>query len=189
MAEARALGWVLRRLPGTHVVLEPRARRHKFGALNYGEVDSTWINAADGDPWDVFAPGLSCELRAPYRARVHRVLGHIRLRNGNHKIAVTLHRDDLPSGVRVDPRRGRAEIERYRCTYAARMNMDAQWVAHDDRRLGADAERRRTRGEKKSPRHADDPGRRGRATHGERHASKNGRAHVPHAGHPTPSQR
>jgi len=177
------LSWVVRHLPGTEIVLEPRAARYKFGALNYGEVAPSWINAADGDPWDVFAPGLSCVLPAPYRARVHRVLGHIHLDNGNHKIAVVLHRDDLPSDVHVDPARGRAEIERYRQTYASRMHMNAQWVAHD---------RRRVRGEKKSPRNADPGGRRSAPTcprpHVERHASQEERARVVDARHSTPSQ-
>ena len=53
------LGDVVARLArGGCVRLEARPARWMFGCLNYGEVCAEWRNEADGDRWDVFAPGL-----------------------------------------------------------------------------------------------------------------------------------
>ena len=120
---------VLAHLPAAHVVFERRPRRYKFGALSYGEVPG-WYNRADGDPWDVFAPGYRRPLPTGRPYRVAGVLGHLALENGNHKIAVRL---DVPG---YDGRRAAREIARYAAAYTQGTGVAGTWQPRPTARLG-----------------------------------------------------
>ena len=102
------------------VVLENRPMRYMFGTLNYGEVPGC-RNAADGDCWDVFAPGYAHRL--PFTAYdVTDVIGVLWIENGNHKIAVRL---DAPG---YDATRAEREIQRYARTYLKHMRLRGRWL-------------------------------------------------------------
>jgi hypothetical protein len=116
------LSFVLTSLPGTDVHLQPRPARYLFGCRNYGEVASPWYNAADGDKWDVFAPGYARRLPTCTPYRVAYVLGFLDMENGNSKIAVRLA--NTP-GYRAD--RARREIDRYVEEYTRRMRKRGVW--------------------------------------------------------------
>lgn len=74
-------------------VFENRPVKYKFGTRNYGEIP-LWYNRADGDPWDVFAPGYKYNLVYNFPYVIDKIIGVFVLENGNHKIAVRLK--DLP---------------------------------------------------------------------------------------------
>ena len=109
---------VMAHLVGRRVVFEHRPTRYMFGARNYGEVVG-WRNRADGDCWDVFAPGYERRLPMGRAFAVGSVLGVLLLDNGNHKIAVRLRDDDAEAGG-YDAARAAAETARYCRTYTAR---------------------------------------------------------------------
>lgn len=118
---------VLRDLPDhptQRIVFERRPALFKFGARNYGDVPG-WYNRADGDPWDVFAPGYDRTLPYNRPFRVRRVLGYLRLENGNHKIAVRLDDDDAPG---YDATRATHEIRNYVFTYTTATRKLGRWV-------------------------------------------------------------
>lgn len=71
------------------VCMQRRPTRWKFGTQNYGEVPR-YINQADGDCWDVFAPGYERVLNTKRKYRCRQILGIFLLNNGNHKIAIQL---------------------------------------------------------------------------------------------------
>ena len=68
---------------------EYRPTKYKFGVRNYGDIPGLY-NKADGDPWDIFAPGYKqhLELNVPYV--IDKIIGVFLLENGNHKIAIRL---------------------------------------------------------------------------------------------------
>ena len=68
---------------------EHRPAKYKFSAHNYGEIPK-WHNRADGDPWDIFAPGYKQHLQINRPYIIDKVIGVFMLENGNHKIAVRL---------------------------------------------------------------------------------------------------
>lgn len=105
------------------VRLEKRHSRFMFGASNYGDVPGM-INEADGDPWDVFTPGIARRLDTSKTYRVKRVLGVVILANGNHKIAVELF---VPG---FDERRLTTDINTYMTNYSAFTRVAATWRAH-----------------------------------------------------------
>lgn len=117
---------VLAGLPGADVRMESRPKRYKFGCLNYGEVcNDAWYNASDGDKFDVFAPGFNNVL-TPGTYRCLNVLGVLKLKNGNDKIAVRL------AGVPgYDDARASREILRYATQYTSKMRMDGVWEPID----------------------------------------------------------
>jgi len=121
------LAYVLARLTGSPVVLQDRPACFMFGALNYGEVGRDWYNRADGDRFDVFAPGYPRRLPtcAPYTVR--EILGVVRMENGNDKIAVRLVE---PAGF--DAARAEVEIARYVRTYTGRMGLGGVWMPADE---------------------------------------------------------
>ena len=92
-----SLGYVMKKLvnePCNHVCkFENRPAKYKFSANNYGEIPK-WHNHADGDPWDVFAPGYKQHLYTDKPYVIDKVIGVFVLQNGNHKIAVRLK--DIP---------------------------------------------------------------------------------------------
>lgn len=115
----------------SQVVFDARPRKYKFGTRNYGEVAHEWRNAADGDRWDVFAPGLPRALPTGRPFRVRAVLGVLWLPNGNHKIAVRLAADQ---GL-YNETRAREETARFVNEYTRRMRLvdGSRWLhAVDD---------------------------------------------------------
>ena len=105
---------------GGTIKLEKRPKRYMFGCLNYGDMPG-FRNDADGDPWDVFAPGYESTL--PFRIYTSTgVLGALVLNNGNHKIAVTI---DHPG---YDHKRATAEIKRYCRMYCRRVGVAGRWM-------------------------------------------------------------
>lgn len=76
-----------------YCVFENRPKKYRFGTLNYGEIPK-WYNHADGDPWDVFAPGYNRYLKYNTPYQIEKIIGVFVLENGNHKIAVRLK--DVP---------------------------------------------------------------------------------------------
>ena len=92
------------------IFLEKRHYRYMFGTRNYGEMRSI-INPADGDPWDVFAPGYKVRLETDVPLLVKNVIGVLILDNGNHKIAVLLHEEGFDWDSCIE------EIDRYSNLY------------------------------------------------------------------------
>lgn len=90
---------------------EHRSPKYMFGTKNYGDIPA-YRNPADGDAWDVFAPGYLHNLPFSTPFVVGSVIGYLRLSNGNHKIAVRLK--DVPG---YDQGVADAEISRYCRTY------------------------------------------------------------------------
>lgn len=116
------LSYVLNHLPCANVTLQPRPKKWMFGTLNYGEVESNWFNRADGDRWDIFAPGYESTIAAgSYRCTS--VLGVFILSNGNHKIAVRI---DHPG---FSQSRSRSEVRRYVQQYCKRMGLAGSWCS------------------------------------------------------------
>ena len=103
------------------VKLEYRPSKWMFGTLNYGEVWGDLYNPADGDRYDVFAPGYETRLPTGTPLAVRGILGVLEMDNGNHKIAVRL---DVPG---FDASRARAEIHRYCHEYTRRMRRHGVW--------------------------------------------------------------
>ena len=93
-----------------------------FGASNYGEIPGK-INDADGDPWDIFTPGMTRRLNTSKMYRVKRVIGVVVLENGNHKIAVELF---VPG---FDPTRVDADVEEYMKKYSKFTGVPTSWKA------------------------------------------------------------
>ena len=62
---------------------------------NYGEIPS-YVNRADGDPWDVIVPGYP-KLETDKPMKLKKLLGVYTLPNGNHQLIVdvqTSHKKD-----------------------------------------------------------------------------------------------
>ena len=105
------------------VVMQQRPKRYKFGTKNYGEVPGVY-NHADGDAWDVFAPGYSFLLHTNRTYRCKHIIGTYILENGNHKIAVRLY---IPG---YDECRARKEIARYCAEYTKFTRVQGTWVSY-----------------------------------------------------------
>ena len=103
------------------VKLEYRPVRWMFGCTNYGEVYGNLYNPADGDRYDVFAPGYATRLPTGVVYRVRDILGVLEMSNGNHKIAVRL---DVGG---YDAARAQTEILRYCHEYTRRMRRHGVW--------------------------------------------------------------
>ncbi|KAL1500486.1 hypothetical protein AB1Y20_013143 [Prymnesium parvum] len=69
--------------------------QHRDDVKNYGEVLG-FRNRADGDRWDVFAPGLSSQLPLGEPLLLRRVMGVLLVKGGNHKLAVELEPPHAP---------------------------------------------------------------------------------------------
>jgi hypothetical protein len=122
MVRPQPLYKILAAIYNTPVKFEERPAKYKYGVKNYGDVVGT-INAADGDPWDVFAPGLRDALPVGRRYRVTEVLGVYVLCNGNHKIAVR-----VATRCPYDEDKGRKEIRRYCARYTEGTGVEGTWV-------------------------------------------------------------
>lgn len=86
----RAMGYVLRNAIGKRCMFEERPKKYKFGVENYGEIPGM-INKADGDPWDVFAPGYRKELKKNGGYKIKDIVGVYVLENGNNKLAIRVY--------------------------------------------------------------------------------------------------
>lgn len=118
-----SLAQVLRELRnGRKVVLEKRPARFMFGTRNYGDVPGL-DNRADGDPWDVFAPGYDRALPTGRRYRCLGVLGVYKLHNGNHKIAVRIGEPGF------DGAEAQREIDAYCRQYTRKTGVPGKWRA------------------------------------------------------------
>ena len=73
----------------TKCKFEDRPKKYKY-VNNYGDIPGMY-NRADGDPWDVFAPGYERTLPFEKLYKVRGIMGILVLENGNHKIAVRLN--------------------------------------------------------------------------------------------------
>ena len=91
-------------------MFETRPKKYKFGVHNYGDIPFLY-NKADGDPWDVFAPGYTKALPVNKPIQIEKVLGVFHLENGNHKIAVYVG----PNGYNKN--RVQKDIEKYCMNY------------------------------------------------------------------------
>ena len=104
------------------VKMEYRKKKYKFGSLNYGDVPG-FYNLADGDPWDIFAPGYENELPLDRFYKVKGIIGIFMLENGNHKIAVKLY---VPG---YSKNRADSEIKKYCKTYTLKTKHVGKWIS------------------------------------------------------------
>lgn len=112
---------MLRHITLLNAVFERRPPKYMFGTQNYGDIPGT-LNCADGDPFDVFAPGTATKLKIGEPYRIVRVYGVYMLEDGNHKVCV---------GVKhapIDVQRARAEVRRYCTRYTAFTRVKGEWV-------------------------------------------------------------
>ena len=97
MKQYHSLAYVLKQISQNpekyKCVFEGRPKKFKFGAQNYGEIPNLY-NRADGDPWDIFAPGYKSNFKLHSFFVIDKVIGVFFLEDGNHKIAVRL-KDEL----------------------------------------------------------------------------------------------
>ena len=124
MSEFKEFRYVIRNIKKFRCVLEDRPKRYMFGCNNYGDIPGVY-NRADGDPWDIFAPGYNYkELKINREYRIKRVIGYLKLDDGNHKIAVLVY---VPG---YSKRKAINEIRRYTEQYTQRV-IDGEWVPFD----------------------------------------------------------
>ena len=102
------------------VIMEKRPVKYMFGLKNYGEIPG-WYNRADGDCWDVFAPGYARRLPFDRPYVVIGIMGFLDMDNRNHKIAVRLA---IPG---FDASRAKAEIATYVQQYTSARNRAGTW--------------------------------------------------------------
>lgn len=94
------------------VVMDSRGGGSREGLKNYGEIVG-FRNRADGDRWDIVAPGLEEQLTAGSRHRLSKLLGVIMIKGGNHKLVVALN------GARPDGEKVNEDIRKFIDTYSA----------------------------------------------------------------------
>jgi len=99
---------------------EDRPKKYKI-VNNYGDIPGMY-NKADGDPWDVFAPGYERTLPFNKMYKVKSVIGVLLLEDGNHKIAVRLN----ASGY--DPEKGERDINKYCKKYLGLKNINGYFI-------------------------------------------------------------
>ena len=127
MKNFTTLGFVLLNIVGTKIRLEERPTEYLFGSLNYGEVKEKWYNNADGDKWDVFAPGYTKRLH-PGDYTVDSVIGILKLDNENHKIAVRLSNANGGEDNTFCELRCCTEIKRYTNIYTKRLKVNGEFI-------------------------------------------------------------
>lgn len=84
---------------------------------NYGEIPK-YINAADGDPWDILVPGYPM-METTRSFRLKELLGVYQLPNGNHKLIIDIYDTMLSQ----DKSRIRTDIIDYKRKYEARTGL------------------------------------------------------------------
>lgn len=102
------------------VVFEQRPRKFMCSTTNYGEIPGMY-NAADGDPWDVFTPGQTRRLQRGTPYKVKRILGVVKVENGNHKIAVELYVPGFCTDLVEDA------VHEYRRLYTRLTRKQTEW--------------------------------------------------------------
>ena len=108
-------------------VFENRPRKFMFGSNNYGEIPGL-MNEADGDAWDVFAPGYSYkQLNFKTRYKIKDIIGVFKLQNNNHKIAIRVYANDF------DEENAKKEIKRYVYQYKKFTRKRGYWMAFDSK--------------------------------------------------------
>lgn len=117
----KKVSWVLDNAVGKYCTMDTRPKKYKFGVMNYGEIPG-WINKADGDPWDVFAPGYHNELKTNSLYKIHSIIGVYFLENGNHKIAVRLHAPGF------DANKSTRDVKNYCRNYSAFTKVKGQYL-------------------------------------------------------------
>ena len=106
-------------------VFENRNKKYMFGCNNYGDIPGL-MNASDGDPWDVFAPGYSYKyLHIGYKYKIKDIIGVLELHNKNHKIAIRVNVSNF------DESDAKKEIKRYVKQYKQGTKKKGRWVAFD----------------------------------------------------------
>jgi hypothetical protein len=119
--------YVLKNVIDSHfhkAVFENRPKKYKFGTRNYGEIIGL-RNAADGDRWDIFAPGYLEVLPVGVPYQIKDILGVYNLENGNDKIAVRLYRSGFDDEI------ARREIASFCRNYTAGTNVRGVWQDFD----------------------------------------------------------
>lgn len=101
--------------------LQDRCSKYKFGTNNYGEIIGL-KNRADGDRWDIFAPGYFGKLKTNSPFLIKSVIGVYKLENGNHKIAVRLYKSGFCETY------CNREIQRFCSTYTNGTKVKGVWV-------------------------------------------------------------
>ena len=127
MKNFTTLEFVLMNIVGTKIRLEARPTKYLFGSLNYGEVVENWYNRADGDRWDVFAPGYKKHLSVGDYT-VDSIVGILKLDNENHKIAVRLSDANGDKDNTFCEIRCCTEVERYTNIYTKRVKVNGEFV-------------------------------------------------------------
>ena len=102
-------------------LLQSRPSLYKFGTQNYGEIQGL-VNRADGDCWDIFAPGYSSALPTECAYKIKTILGVYTLQNGNDKIAVRLFEPGF------DPDICEKEIATFCRLYTAHTGIRGVWL-------------------------------------------------------------
>lgn len=124
MTEFKEFRYVMRNIKDMRCVFEDRPRRYMFGCNNYGDIPGVY-NRADGDPWDIFAPGYTYkELKIDREYKIKRMVGYLKLDDGNHKIAVLLY---VPG---FSKRKAIKEIRRFIEQYTEAV-IDGEWMSFD----------------------------------------------------------
>tara|TARA_R110002074_G_scaffold87339_1_gene192810 strand:- start:10177 stop:10551 length:375 start_codon:yes stop_codon:yes gene_type:complete len=77
---------------------------------NYGEIPG-YINAADGDPWDIIVPGYK-QLETGKPIKLKKLIGVYTIPNGNHKLIVDVHTNSIR-----DNELFKKEVNRFRKRY------------------------------------------------------------------------
>ena len=103
-------------------MFESRPAKYRFGVKNYGDIKK-WINKADGDPWDVFAPGYDHYFTRNKEYTISKVIGIFILENGNHKIAVRIK--DAPI---VSTTFEKSQIKKYMNEYSKYTKINGYFV-------------------------------------------------------------
>lgn len=101
--------YMIKNINNKFCTLEYRIPKYMFGAKNYGDIPG-YINAADGDPWDVMIPGYS-KLPINKKFKIKKLEAILFLPNGNHKFFIDIY-SNLKRNKDI-----KVEIERYKNLY------------------------------------------------------------------------
>ena len=126
MSDTYSRNYILRHASQLSVVFEKRPKKYMFGCHNYGDIPG-YINEADGDPWDVFAPGFEFrELKIGSKYKIKKVIGYYKLKNGNDKIAIRVFCPEYNED------NAKKEIKRFCALYSKRVKVPGKWVSLDE---------------------------------------------------------